>query len=289
MKKLLSVFLVLVLTAGAFAACSKPAEETEKTVKLTVDNHYSQYDESAISAYEKICTAVMNGEEEVKFNTILIDDVNQLYYTCFPLYTLVDSIQLSDDHTGYTIKYKNSLDEHLALVKEFNEKILSIMDQCGYGNVSVNTYIFNVYTYITKNFTADSTVLTAYDALLQGKGYSSALSSLFEYLVLQGGGKASHVIGNVGASIISIAEFNGVWYYFDPYSEIEDNQGKALEYFAMSDSDMSTVYSYTDNESVGEIGDNAYDKLRDSVSFETDGSKVSVTRQDGEVFELELN
>lgn len=293
MKKLLSVFFALVLTATVFSACSKPAEEsndeTEKTVQFTVDSHYSQYDESAVSAYEKICEAVVNGETEVKFNTSLIDKVNQLFYTCFPLYSLVDSIEISPDNTGYTIKYKNSTEEHVALVKAFNEKILSIMDQCGYGKVSISTYVFNVYTYITKNFTADNTVLTVYDAVVQGKGFSSAINGLFEYLVLQGGGKASHVIGNVGASIISTAEFNGVWYYFDPYSEIEDNQGKALKYFAMSDSDMATVYSYTDGEDVGEIGDGAYDKLRNSVSFETDGSKVSVTCQDAEVFDFELN
>lgn len=293
MKKLISVFLAFVLVATVFSACSKseeqPEKETEKTVKITMDSHYSDYDESAVSAYEKLCNAVINGEEEVKFNTRLLDDVNQLYYTCFPLYALVDNFQFTEDNTGYTIKYKNSKEEHIALVKEFNDKIISIMDECGYGKVSVNTYVFNVYNYITKNFTADSTVLTAYDALIQGKGYSSAINALFEYLVLQGGGKASHAMGNVGASIVSLVQFNGEWYYFDPYSEIQDNQGKALKYFAMSDSSMKTSYSYTDGEAIGEIGDGAYDKLRQSASFTVDGSKVSVTCQDGETFELELN
>lgn len=293
MKKIISLFLALVLVAAAFSGCSKSEKqnepETENTVKITVDTHYSDFDESAVSAYEKLCNAVINGEEEVKFNTSLVDDVNQLYYTGFPLYALVDSLEFSSDNTGYIIKYKNSKEEHIALVKEFNDKILSIMDSCEYGKVSTNTYIFNVYTYITQNFTADSTVLTAYDALLQNKGYSSAINSLFEYLVLQGGGKASHAMGNVGASIVSLVQFNGTWYYFDPYNEIVENQGKALKYFAMSDSSMKTTYSYTDGEAVGETGDGSFNELRQSQSFTVDGSKVSVTCQDSTTFDFQLN
>lgn len=292
MKKFISVLLIFAITVTVFTACSKneekETEEIQNSISFTVDAHYDDYDESSVSAYEKLCQAVINGETEVKFNTSLLEKVNQLFYTCFPLYSLVESIEISADNTGYEITYKNSAEEHKALVKQFNDKILSIMQECGYKSVSINTYIFNVYTYITSNFTADDTVLTVFDAVIQGKGYTSALSSLFEYLVLQGGGKANHVIAVSGVSLISRAQINGTWYYFDPYSEITDNQGKALKYFAMSDTDMKTAYTFTDNETVEETGDGAYDKLRNSVSFEKTESNVSVTLLDGETFELEI-
>lgn len=293
MKKVLLLFLVLVLSATSFAACSKDTQsneqnEAEDTVIFSVDSHFEDFDESGVSAFEKVCTAVINGDEQVKFNTLQLENVNQLYYTCFPLSALVESIELLPDNSGYQIKYKNSLDEHKRLVEEFNNSVLAVKEECGYSQVSTDNYIFNVYTYLTKNFSADDTVLTSYDALMQKKGYSSAINSLFEYLVLQGGGKACHVVGTSGASFISLVQFNGQWYYFDPYSEIKENQGSALKYFAMSDNSLKTTYSYTDGQSVTETGDNAFDKLRQSTSFEIKDGKVSVALTDGENFEIDL-
>lgn len=293
MKKIISLFLVLVLGITAFTACSKDTEKTEQkdeknTVTITVDSHFENFDESAVSAYEKVCQAIINGEEQVNFNTLQLENVNQLYYTSFPLSALVDSIEILPDNSGYEIKYKNSLEEHKKLVEEFNNTVLSIREECGYSEVSTDNYIFNVYTYIAKNFTADTSVLTPYDAVVQKKGYSSAVNALFEYLILQGGGKACHVVGNGEASFISLVMFNGKWYYFDPYSEIEDNGGSALKYFAMSDSSLKSTYSYTDGESVTETGDGAFDKLKQSESYEVNGSKVSVTLADGESFEIDL-
>ena len=293
MKKIISLFLVLALSTAVFAACSKDAEKSEQkeetdAVSITVDSHYEDFDESAVNAYEKICQAIMNGDEQVNFNMLQLENVNQLYYTSFPLSSLVESIEILSDNSGYQIKYKNSLEEHKKLVDEFDSMILSIKEECGYSQVSTDNYIFNVYTYITKNFTADSSVLTPYDALVQKKGYSSAINALFEYLVLQGGGKACHVVGNGEASFISLVQFEGKWYYFDAYSEIEDNQGKALKFFAMSDTSLNATYSYTDGEKVTETGDGAFDKLRQSQSFEINGTKVTAALSDGNSFEIDL-
>lgn len=293
MKKIISLFLVLALSAAVFAACSKDAEKSEQkeetdAVSITVDSHYEDFDESAVNAYEKICQAIMNGDEQVNFNMLQLENVNQLYYTSFPLSSLVESIEILPDNSGYQIKYKNSLEEHKKLVDEFDSMILSIKEECGYSQVSTDNYIFNVYTYITKNFTADSSVLTPYDALVQKKGYSSAINALFEYLVLQGDGKTCHVVGNEEASFISLAQFEGKWYYFDAYSEIEDNQGKALKFFAMSDTSLNATYSYTDGEKVTETGDGAFDKLRQSQSFEINGTKVTAALSDGNSFEIDL-
>lgn len=293
MKKVISLFLVLALSVTAFAACSKDTDKTEQKesedgVSITVDSHFEDFDESAVSAYEKVCTAIINGDQQVNFNTLQLENVNQLYYTSFPLSALVKNIEILSDNSGYEIKYKNSLEEHKNLVNEFNSAVFSIKEECGYSQVSTDNYIFNLYTYITKNFTADNTVLNPYDALVQKKGYSSAINSLFEYLVLQGGGKACHVVGNGEASFISLVQFKGTWYYFDPYGEITNNQGKGLKYFAMSDTSLNASYSYTDGEKVTETGDGAFDKLRQSESFEIKDGKVSVVLADGESFEIDL-
>ena len=92
MKKFLSVILLLVFMMSIFTACSDAAKDDsaqDSEINITVDSHYENIDESSVRAYEKLCTAVVNGDSEVKFNTSLLDDVNQLFYTCFPLYPLV--------------------------------------------------------------------------------------------------------------------------------------------------------------------------------------------------------
>ncbi len=289
MKKLLSVVFSAFLAVSVFSGCSKQDTAQIENIKITVDSHYSDYDESIVSAYEKLCNAVLNGEGEVKFNTALFEDVNQLYYTGFPLYPLVESVVISDDGSGCVITYKNDKDTHLELVSKFNEKISEIMRECGFGNVSINRYIFNVYTYITSNFTVDDTIFTVYDALVQGKGYDSAVNSLFEYLILQGGGNASHIIAISGANIMSLAEFNGVWYYFNPSKEIINNGGTALKYFAMNEKSTGSSFSYTDGEEVKEEGDDEYQALRASVSFNADGDEVAVQYGGSDDYMLKFN
>lgn len=288
MKKFLSVILLLVFVMSIFAACSDAAKEDDASqdsdVNITVDSHYENIDESSVRAYEKLCTAVVNGDSKVKFNTSLLDDVNQLFYTCFPLYPLVESIDLTGDSTGVTITYKNTAEEHLELVNAFYDKVDEIMQACEYGKVSTDRYIFNVYTYITSNMQSDSSVVTAYDAIMQGKGYSAAICSAFEYLVLQGGGKASHVISaSDGQKIMSAAEFKDGWYYFDPAADIEDNGGKALTGFAVSsDRDGLGSFNYTDGEPVDIQGSESFEKLAYSVSYTVDGDTVNVTCSDGQ-------
>lgn len=286
MKKFLSVILLLVFMMSIFTACSDAAKDDsaqDSEINITVDSHYENIDESSVRAYEKLCTAVVNGDSEVKFNTSLLDDVNQLFYTCFPLYPLVESIDLMGDSTGVTITYKNTAEEHLELVNAFYDKVDEIMQACEYGKVSTDRYIFNVYTYITSNMQSDSSVVTAYDAIMQGKGYSAAICSAFEYLVLQGGGKASHVISaSDGQKIMSAAEFKDGWYYFDPAADIEDNSGKALTGFAVSsDRDGLGSFNYTDGEPVDIQGSESFEKLAYSVSYTVDGDTVNVTCSEG--------
>ena len=293
MKKLVCAIISVVMITVMFTACSnKENSETEKTdINVTIDSHYQSTDESAKRAYEKLCNAVIKGEKEVKFNVSLMDSVNQLFYTCFPLYPLVESINVLDDSSGVKVTYKNSDEEHLKLVSRFFEKIDEIKAQCGYGKVNTDRYIFNVYTYITKNFSVDNSVLTTFDTVMQGKGYSAPICSLFEYLVLQGDGNSSHIMNvNSAAGIISYAEFKGKWYYFNPVLDIENNKGNALTGFAMNDSRAGgSDFKYTDESPVDKVTDKTFDKLKNSKSYEIDGNKVNVTCGDNSSFVIEFN
>lgn len=304
MKKAISVFLCATLICSLFAACSdnknKVQEENSKNnenieLKITTDAHYASLDSSSLKAYEKLCNAVLNYESEVKFNTGLTDDVNQLFYTSFPQYVLVDGIDFLDDNSGVSITYANDRETQEAKLKEFNSAISSIMNACDYGKVSKNEYLFNVYTYITQNFSVDNSITTVFDTAIQKKGMNSTLSGLFEYLLLQADIKASHLMNIDSQSIakmISMADFNGQKYFFDVTSEIEDNQGKALKYFAMDTAraqSSSQGFMFTDNTNADTIENSTYSKLGMSTSFTVESSKVKVSLRGNDTFEFNLD
>ena len=110
MKKTISVLLALVLTVGLFSACSKDGKEETTTaapaaytLAYTYDSHYAQTDPSAVRAYEKIAKAIAEGGVAVRVNTDMMDDVNRLLYTGFPLMALVDTVSVNSDNSGVTI------------------------------------------------------------------------------------------------------------------------------------------------------------------------------------------
>ncbi len=247
-----------------------------------------------MSAYENLCNAVIKGEEEVKYNIRMLDSVNQLYYTGFPLNALVESIDIMPDSSGVKITYKNDIEAHLQLVADFNARVNEILTACGLGTVDNSRFVFNVYDYIIRNFEIDNSVVNAYDVIMQGKGVKSAVNSVFEYLVLCGGGKASHAVSYDNTpNMISLVNFNNDWYFFDPASEIEDNAGKALKYFGMNDKRIAAYISgqleYTDGMPVGTVTDGKYSKLENSSSYEAKNDEISVTLSNDEIIVLDLN
>ena len=152
----------------------------------------------------------------------------------------------------------------------------------------------DVYSYIASNFKVDNSVTTVFDTVLQGKGMSSTLSGLFEYLLLQNDINASHLINvdsNSIAKMISLADFKGQKYFFDVTSELEDNSGKALKYFAMDTKRAQTGsgFMFTDNSSPDEIDDETFSKLSTSSSYEISGSKVIVDIKGNDDFEFNLD
>lgn len=287
MKKYISLLLSIIVCLTVFAGCTKSGSDSEYVI--TMDSHYDYVNDTAVRSYEKLCNAVINGEEEVRFNTAHMDEINQLFYTCFPLYPLVESIDILENNTGVGIKYKNDMDKHKELVSQFDDKISDIMKECRYSKVSTDEYIFNVYVYITSNFKIDSSIFTTFDTLVEGKGYNASINSLFEYLVLRGGGKASHIISSTGSNIMSMVNFAGKSYFFDPAKEIEINSGTALVYFAMDTSRAAGIFLYTDNTDVEKIEDDSFSKLALSESYTVKKSTVTVQCSDESEFVFNLN
>lgn len=295
MKKIISVFISICIVVAVFAGCSKDkADEQVRNLPITYDSHYAAYDTSAMSAYENLCNAVIKGEKEVKYNIRMLDSVNQLYYTGFPLNALVESIDIMPDSSGVKITYKNDIEAHLQLVADFNARVNEILTACGLGTVDNSRFVFNVYDYIIRNFEIDNSVVNAYDVIMQGKGVKSAVNSVFEYLVLCGGGKASHAVSYDNTpNMISLVNFNNDWYFFDPASEIEDNAGKALKYFGMNDKRIAAYISgqleYTDGMPVGTVTDDKYSKLENSSSYEAKNDEITVVLSNDEIIVLDLN
>lgn len=295
MKKIILVFISICIVVTVFAGCSKDkTEEQANNLPITFDSHYADYDASAISAYENLCKAIIKGETEVKYNIRMLDSVNQLYYTSFPLNALVESIDIMPDSSGVKITYKNDIETHLKLVAEFNARVNEILEACDYGSVNSSRFVFNAYDYINQNFKIDNSVVNTYDVILQGRGVKSAVNSVFEYLILCSGGRASHAVSYDNTpNMISLVNFNNDWYYFDPASELENNNGKALKYFAMNDKRISAYISgrpeYTDGMPVGTVTEDTYGKLENSSSYEAKNDDISVTLSNGENIVLDLN
>ncbi|MDD6728931.1 MAG: hypothetical protein PUE08_06920 [Eubacteriales bacterium] len=302
MKKSICILMCIAVLCSSFLGCSKEDESESVTpvevndLKITVDAHYSDMDESAVRVYEKLCNAVINHETEIKFNTSLTDSVNQLFYTSFPLYALVDGVEYLEDKTGVSISYKYEAEEHQKKVDEFKTAVSEIMSKCSYGSVSANQYLLNLYTYIATNVTIDNTVTTVMDTIINKKGISASISGMFEYLLLQADISASHIINTDSASIarmLSMAEFNGGTFYFDPALEISENSGSGLMYFAMNTkravSSCGGSLAFTDNTEPDEIIDTAYSVLEKCTSYTVEGNEVIASCKGEDDFKFTLS
>ncbi len=292
MKKIISVLLAVILVSASLCACSK-TNESEDNSRITLDSHYSDIGDSTVRAYEKFCTAVINAEPEVKFNTQLFDDVLQLFYTGFPLNVLVENINLSSDRSGVELTYKNDAETHKTIIEEFNARVDEILDECRYKKVSNDRLVFNIYTYLAGNFKIDNEVLTVYDTIMTGSGVPSCINSAFEYLVLISGGEASHLINSIGkGAIVSSVKLSNTYYYFDVAREISKTEGKALRFFAMDDVRIGEYVAgplkYTDKVTAEPVENTKYSFLDDSQSYTADGDKIMVNCS-GKSVQLEIN
>lgn len=305
MKKIVCIVLSVLICAGLFSACSgqKQAEKQEDqaaalSLKYTYDSHYASMDESAKRAFEKVAAAIVAGEETAQFNLELSGDVNRLLYTGFPLMALVDSMENLSDQSGVKIVYKNDAAAHLKLVAAFEEKVSTILSACHYTEVSSAVYLLNLYHYVATHTTYDDTVTDTYTAIMTGKGMSAAISGMFEYLALQGGVEASHIIGRdaVGnAWFFSRCMLGGQMYNFDIASELSVRGGEGLSCFAMTDEELVSAglkkeFLYSDQEKALEIKmeSNKFSALRSCAYYELDGTVIHATLYSGETKEIAL-
>lgn len=301
MKKLLSVILCFAFILCIFSGCSDINEnETESTTEFvslpfTTDESNSYLSPSSIRAYEILCDAVLNAKSEANFNITLINDVNRLFYSDFPLSSLVSKMEIKADNTGVSIVYKNNTDEHLRLVSEFTEKVNQILSECGYGRVSNNVLVLNLYSYITKNTEVKYQSNNVYDVIINSSGFSSSFAGAFAYLLNQAGIKSSVVksTNEDGIAFMTETDFKGMSYIFNPFFEANENKGDALCYFALDYADLASIgftdVRYRNGDSVVfDDGDNDFAQLRDSVSYTLDGNTLSVKISNGDNYKIEL-
>lgn len=300
MKKILSLILCLAFIFCIFAGCTnndeKEPEGTSEPVSLqfTTDESNSNLSPSSVRAYETLCNAVLNGEDYANFNTTLLNDVNRLFYSDFPLSYLVNKLALKEDNTGVRIIYEKNSDDHIKAVNEFKASVNKILNDCGYGKVNNNVLVLNLYSYLTKNTVITSHCNYDYDVIVNSMGYSSSFAGAFAYLLNQAGVKASVVnsTNENGICYMTEAEFKGEKYIFNPFFEANDNKGEALRYFAL---DYSELYSagyidvrYRNGDGVVfDDGENDFARLRTSVSYSLDGNSLSVKTENGD-FQIEL-
>jgi hypothetical protein len=298
MKKIICVLMSVLFITAAFCGCSSKGSgvNNDYNLKYTYDSAYSYYDSSIINAYEQVCDAVVNGVEEVRINTGMIDDVKQLIYTSFPLYSLIDDIQINSDNSGIVIKYTQDTDAHLKSVKAFCDRIDEIQTACNNGSVSDSEYVVNVYNYVASNIKETSQQsVTSYDAIMNGEGTSYTYSNMFEYILQQSDIPAYHIItidSTEGSRGLSAAVINDNTYYFDVMSEYKANGGSKLVYFAMTTDDVNTQGAtsliLSNQETAPDASDLSFDVCRECKSWEIKDSNLLVTKNDDTVVEIAL-
>ena len=119
MKKSISIILCFCLIATLFISCKKDNSEKTADINYTYDSAYS-FDDATIRAYKDLCKAVVNGENELRMNSGLLDNVLQLFYTSFPLSVTVKNIEPNE--SVFRIIYKNE-EKHSQEVEDFINKV----------------------------------------------------------------------------------------------------------------------------------------------------------------------
>lgn len=300
MKRILAVIMSMIIVIGCFSGCSIKTEEVETIsfdLENTYDSIYSDFDASTIRAYNDVCSAIINGEQDVRINLSMLEDIQQLLYTSFPLVYLVKDISHNDDNSGISLTYKNEIDEHKQLVSEFNKKIKSIENECGYSTASNSLYTLNVYQYVSSHIKISSNMsVSLFETVMNGEGSVFTYSNLFEYLLLQKGIKAFHVIASdaKGAGwALSSAEINNGIYYFDVASEYYANNGNNINYFAMNYKDVENEglnsLHYTSQGKAFKSKDNEFKACRSCKKWSVDGSKLKIVQYDLEEISIDLN
>lgn len=298
MRKTIALLLCFCLLVGCLAACAKKDDSREEEtaappLSVTYDAAYSSYDESVYSAYETLCTAIMNGETAARFNVGLMEDVLQLFYTSFPPGVLV-KVTENPDGSGAVITYPEDAEATKQQIADFAQAVNDIKTQCFDGTVSQTVYALNAYQYIAQHYQpgdADN----VFQTVMQGAGTSDTYTRLFEYLLQQAGIPAYHIIAtDTSGAIVPMSEalIDGQLYYFDVTLEAMMNDGGALRYFGMTSGEVTanniTKTMYTNMADSSVASDLRFDSCRHSLSWEISGASLLVTMDTGIIAEIAL-
>ena len=296
MKKIISLVLCISIISAVFISCKNNTSTSTDTANdiLVYDTYDSAYyfDESAIRAYQDLCKAVVNGEDTIRLNAGFFDSALELFYSSFPLSVLVDDINKVDSE--YVINYNNDEQTHKAKVDEFIEKIYQIKTECNDANDTA--YAIKLYNKIAASIKiSDNPSINCYETVVNGEGSAFSYSKMFEYLLQQRGINSYHILcedkgGN--SKSISAAELGGKLYYFDLFSEYNDNKGTLLKYFGMTTSDAENIglqnFIYTNREVADDASDLRFQACRFCKSWEIDDTNLLVTRNDEEIVQIAL-
>lgn len=298
MKKILSFILCLALVAGVFYGCSsdKKGEENNLKLSFTYDSAYKNYDESVIRAYQTVCKAIVNYDDEVRINVGMRERIQQLLYTSFPLIDLVDKLEEKKDGSGLSVTYKNDEATHKQNIADFEKIICDIQTQCKMGQVSKTEYVIRVYNYVSSHITvSDDMTVSTYQTIVGGKGTSFTYANLFEYLLLQSDIEAFHVLGEDASKTgwgLSGAVIDSNFYYFDVMSEFYANKGTQLLYFGMTSDDVKNEglrnLMYSDKTKAADASELEFDVCRQCVSWKIADNKLLITRADNKTVEIEI-
>lgn len=300
LKRIICILLSIALVSLAFTACAKKeqtgSEQSGYALKFTVDSHYSDFDESTVKTYERLCNAIIERKPDFRFNTTMLDDVNTLIYTSFPLHTLIKEFKAFEDNTGISISYNFEAEEHAQKVQDFSKAVKEIEKACGYGKVDNNTYLINVYTYFAQNFAPNNSYYTLIDTAITKNGISATVTGLFEFVLLQAGIKAYHIIctnPELIGKAMSMVELNGKLYVFDVFKEHRSNGGKGLTCFAMcgerAGMSKKNVYTYTNGDELEVPENEEFAQLAEAVSFTYDNGTIKAVTADGDEVTVKLN
>ena len=296
MKKIISL---LICGALAFSLCACKSNEPEKNaataeLKIVYDSAYSTYDSSVVSAYENLCRAVMAGEKSVRLNLGLSEKVMRLFYTSFPLSTLVESLTPAENGEGFEIGYKLGESEHKKAVNDFCVKINSILGEI--QSYNKNIYAINAYHYVASDAKVSrDSAIDCYNTVMKGEGTSFSYAQLLAYLLLLGGVPACYVVAsdvsNASWGLVQ-AQLNENWYFLDPLGEFYDNKGEQLRFFGMTAKDIkNTGLShpvYSDDRKAVDSSSLYFDALRICKSYEIKENSLLVTTFEENVVKIEL-
>ena len=326
------------VTKEAVAVTPEATEEAEPTPEpteapeerkpwITEINHYvmcpdvAAYfptDEASMQAFKNAIDGIIAHESSIK----LTDDwdTNLVIWGAMdesPYYFVVESADLSADHTTLEVTYKYDADEITEMVNYIDESYLEILNECITEDMSELEKVLSIYHYFANRISYDYEWyydlldtpadekfavpdIVVYDALKTNYGVCHSYTYLCQFAFQQIGIECLRVYAattdETDSHMWPVVRIDGVYYNIDPTWDSNGDGTVGLKYFGMTDYEATTARNFVDyhasiDATYGEFAceDIRFEDWRDVVDFTMnyDGT-ITVTREDGteEVIDL---